>query len=98
MPEVVLDSYVVDSLLRDLVGHGRSASTFLVYLFLWRHTYGEGRPSAAFSHAVLAGGIGMSKRAVQNALKILTRRKLIKSHRRTITAVPQYTVLRPWVR
>ena len=31
---MVLDDYVVDVLLRDLVGHDRRPVSFLVYLFL----------------------------------------------------------------
>jgi hypothetical protein len=40
-----VDHYVVDVLLRDLVGHDRSPAAFLVYLFLWRRTRGPSSSS-----------------------------------------------------
>ena len=46
----------------------------------------------------IAEGTGLSKRGVQNALSQLTKRKLIAVLRESITAVPVYTVLRPWRR
>jgi DNA-binding GntR family transcriptional regulator len=41
---------------------------------------------------------GLSKRSVQSALGWLVRRKLIAVQRQSITAIPVYTVLRPWRR
>ena len=38
-----LDPHIVDTLMRDLVSHDRAPSAFLLYLFLWRQTRGEGR-------------------------------------------------------
>ena len=67
------DPYVIDTLMRDLVGHSRSATAFLVYLQLYRHTRGAGRESVAMSHAVLADLIGISKRSVQTAVAHLYR-------------------------
>src|SRR5438270_85027 len=43
MPSVEVDSYVIDILLPDLVGHDRQPSAFLVYLFLWRRSHESGR-------------------------------------------------------
>ena len=31
-----LDPYITDVLMRDLVGHDRTPSAFIVYLWLWR--------------------------------------------------------------
>lgn len=98
MPSVELDGYVVDTLMADLVGHDRQPSAFLVYLFLWRHTHGAGRPAAQVSLLDLAMGTGLSKRAVQEALRWLAKRRLLSLQRESITAVPVYTVRRPWVR
>jgi hypothetical protein len=98
MPSVELDGYVVDTLMADLVGHDRQPSAFLVYLFLWRHTHGSGRPAAQVSLLDLAMGTGLSKRAVQEALRWLAKRRLLSLQRESITAVPVYTVRRPWVR
>jgi DNA-binding GntR family transcriptional regulator len=44
----------------------------------------------------LAEGTGLSKRAVQDALGALVRRRLVSIARESITAVPVYTVHRPW--
>src|SRR5712691_368327 len=46
----------------------------------------------------IAEGTGLSKRAVQAALSWLVKRKLVAVARASITAVPVYTVLRPWRR
>jgi hypothetical protein len=93
-----MDPYVVDTLMRDLVAHSRSAAAFLVYLQLYRHTHGAGRESVAMSHAVLADLIGISKRSVQISLKHLIDRRFLRRRRTRPTAVPVYTVLTPWIR
>lgn len=93
-----VDSYVIDTLMRDLVAHSRSAAAFLVYLQLYRLTHGTGRESIAMSHAVLAELIGISKRSVQTAVAHLADRRLIRRRRVRLTAVPVYTVLTPWIR
>jgi len=92
------DPYVVDTLMRDLVAHSRSAAAFLVYLQLYRHTHGAGRESVAMSHNVLADLIGISKRSVQTAVAHLIERRLIRRRKSRPTAVPVYTVLTPWIR
>ena len=38
MERLALDTYVVDVLMPDLVGHDRRPATFIVYLFLLRQT------------------------------------------------------------
>ena len=93
-----MDSYVCDTLMRDLVGHSRSAAAFLVYAQLYRWTHGAGRNSVAMSHAVLAESAGLSKRSAQTAIAHLVERHLIRSHKSRATAVPVYTVLTPWIR
>jgi DNA-binding GntR family transcriptional regulator len=92
------DPYVVDSLMPDLVGHDRQPSAFLVYLYLsHRMTVGRAR-SVAISLQQLAGDTGLSKSAVQAGLRTLVRRRLVRAAKASRTAVPSYTVLRPWVR
>jgi len=91
-----LDGYVADVLLRDLVGHDHSPAAFVVYLLLWRRTIGERRKSARMSHKQISQETGLSKSAVQQALRILHRRGLIKSHREHHTATPEHRVERPW--
>jgi hypothetical protein len=98
MPSVEIDEYVLDTLMADLVGHDRQPSAFLVYLFLWRRTHGAGDDTAQVSLFDLATGTGLSKRAVQEALRWLSRRRLLSIQRAGITAVPVYTVRRPWLR
>jgi DNA-binding MarR family transcriptional regulator len=93
-----LDPYVVDTLMPDLVGHDRQPSAFLVYLLLWRLTHGADVSSAQVALRDLAEGTGLSKRAVQEALARLAKRRLIEVARDGITAVAVYTVLQPWRR
>lgn len=96
MDPLSLDAYVVDTLMPDLVGHDRQPSAFLVYLHLWRCTHGGGRTRVRVSLSDIAEATGLSKRAVQHALGALARRKLVSLVRESITAVPAYTVHRPW--
>jgi hypothetical protein len=98
MPAIEVDDYVIDTLMADLVGHDRLPSAFLVYLFLWRRTFGAGETSAQVSLLDLATATGLSKRSVQEALRWLNKRKLLSVQRASITAVPVYTVRRPWKR
>lgn len=95
---VSIDAYVLDTLMADLVGHDRQPSAFLVYLYLWRHTHSAGEDTAQVSLFDLATGTGLSKRAVQEALRWLSKRRLLSIQRAGITAVPVYSVRRPWVR
>lgn len=95
---ISIDDYVVDTLMRDLVGHDRRPSAFLVYLYLWRAAQRNGDDRVQVSLLDIAQDVGLSKRAVQNALGWLAKRKLIRVARQSITAVPVYTVLRPWRR
>ena len=98
MSGVAVDAYVLDTLMADLVGHDRKPSAYLVYLFLWRRTHGAGQPNVQISLLDVATGTGLSKRAVQDALRSLSRRRLLSIQRESITAIPVYTVRRPWAR
>ena len=95
---VEVDAYVFDTLMRDLIGHDRAASAFVVYLHLWRTSLGAGEPSVRTSLRDIAEGTGLSKRGTQEALSILSRRQLVGITRQSITDVPVYTVKRPWAR
>jgi len=90
-----LDDYVVDVLMRDLVGHDRKPACFLVYLWL---TAEQARRQGAVqvSYQELAESIGLSKSSAQSAVSWLVRRKLIASTKENATAVPSYTVRSPW--
>jgi hypothetical protein len=95
---VKLDHYVVDVLMRDLAGHDRRPAAFLLYLFLWYRTVGSDVRSLKISHQQMAGATGLSRRAVQDSVKWLVRRRLLRMHRAYRTAVPLYAVNRPWKR
>jgi hypothetical protein len=98
MTTIRLDDYILDSLMRDLVGHDRQPSAFIVYLTLWRRTHGSRRESVQVALQDIAEDSGLSKRSVQDAIAWLSKRKLVSAARASITAVPVYTVLRPWIR
>jgi hypothetical protein len=93
---VELDGYIVDVLMRDLVGHDKMPSAFLVYLFLTVQTEREMRRGVAASFATIAAATGLSKTSVQSAIRHLNRRKLISVSKTAPTAVPVYRLNRHW--
>jgi hypothetical protein len=95
---MTIDEYIVDVLMRDLVGHDHSPAAFLVYLHLWGQTVGRRLKSACLSHQMIADTTGLSKSAVQNGMRCLLRRHLVRVQRASVTAIPEYRVLRPWNR
>lgn len=97
MRQIRLDAYVLETLLPDLVFHDRQPSAFLVYLHLWYLAAGSRHP-VEISHAGIASATGISKSAVQGAVRTLRRRQLVHVEQRTPTAVPRYRVLKPWRR
>src|SRR5258708_37632461 len=90
-----LDDYVVDVLMRDLVGHDRRPASFLVYVWL---TSEQARRQGAVqvSYQELAESVGLSKSSAQAAVSWLVRRKLLAASNENATAIPSYTVRRPW--
>ena|ERR1700674_2768403 len=93
---IPVDDYVLDVLMRDIVGHDRQPAAYLVYL----HLYGQAarrkwKPVPA-SLRIFAEATGLSKSAVQTALELLRRRELIKTTSDHATAVPLHRVLRHW--
>lgn len=92
----VLDAYVLDTLMADLVGHDHRPSSFLVYLAILASAGPQGR--TGLSYAQLADHTGLSKRSVQDAVKALARRGLIEVARRGPTETPTYRPLSPWRR
>jgi hypothetical protein len=95
---LLLDGYILDVLMRDLTEHERRPSAFLVYLHLWRRSLGANQKVVSVSLQQLAEGTGLSKSAVQGAVRVLKRRKLLSVRLRNPTATPVYRVERPWVR
>ena len=91
-----LDEYVVDVLMRDLVGHDRRPVSFLVYLWLAAEQQRQGK-AVTISYQQLAESIGISKSSAQAATGWLARRKLIAVNKTGFTATPTYSVQRPWL-
>jgi DNA-binding transcriptional ArsR family regulator len=98
MHHISIDEYVVDVLLPDLTGHDRSPGAFLVYLVLWTELYRSGQRRIAISLRALADRTGLSKSAVQAAVRILKRRGLVTIAKQSPTAVPEYELVRHWLR
>jgi hypothetical protein len=95
MSMLALDQYVVDVLMPDLVGHDRSPSAFIVYVYLWRMAGHRGRVQA--SYATIAADTGLSKASAQRAVALLKRRKLLTAAKANATSIPEYRVARPWI-
>ena len=91
---IPLDDYVIDVLMRDLVGHDRRVVSFLVYLWFTREPR-KGHVVEA-SYRQIAECIGVSKSSAQAAVGWLIKRKLLASTKKTVTATPRYKVLTPW--
>ena len=91
----LIDDYVTDVLMRDLVGHDRRPISFFVYLWL---AAAQTRAGAGIqvSYQELAESIGVSKSAAQAAVGWLIRRKLLAAAKANATAIPCYTVMSPW--
>jgi hypothetical protein len=94
---MVVDDYVIETLMPDLVGHDHHPSAFVLYLALWRLTDG-GEHEAVVSLRGLSEETGLSRRAVQDAVTRLAGRKLVDVKRAGITDVPAYQLRRPWIR
>jgi hypothetical protein len=98
MYHIAVDDYVVDVLLPDLAGHDRSPSAFLVYLILWTRLFRSQRRTIDVSLQTLSAETGLSKSSVQAAIRLLRNRSLIKVTRTSPTGVPQYELIRHWLR
>ena len=92
---IKLDEYVLDSLMRDLVGHDRRPVSYLVYLWLVAEQQRQ-RKAVSISYSDLAECVGVSKSSAQSAVAWLIHRKLISSTKEKVTATPIYTVQTPW--
>lgn len=92
---ITLDPYVLDTLMRDLVGHDRRSGAYLVYLAIVAAQAG-GR--VVLSHQQLAARTGLAKRTVQDAVVHLERRGLLAVERRSATEAALLTPLTPWRR
>ncbi len=93
---VPIDDYVLDVLMRDVVGHDRQPAAYLVYLHLYGLAARRRWKAVTASLREIAEATGLSKSAVQTALELLRRRELIASVSAHATAVPEHRVLRHW--
>lgn len=93
---ISFDDYVLDVLMLDLVGHDHSPAAFVVFLLLWRESVARRRTNVRISHHGMSAATGLSKSAVQVAIRHLLRRKLIAQRREAKTAIPEYEILRHW--
>lgn len=93
---IPIDDYVLDVLMRDIVGHDRQPAAYLVYIYLFGLAARQKWKPVAASLRVLAEATGLSKSAIQTALELLRRRELIKTTSDHSTAVPEHRVLRHW--
>ncbi len=95
---IAVDDYVLDVLMRDIVGHDRQPAAYLVYLQLYGQAARTRWKPIAASLRAIADATGLSKSAVQTAFELLRRRELIASTSDHATATPRHRVLRPWRR
>jgi hypothetical protein len=98
MQHFSLDSYVVDVLMPDLVGHDRRPATFIVYLYLLRAAGKARRDTIEVSLQTIAAHTGLSKSAVQIAIRHLRRRKLLDPAIEATVTSPKRRILKPWRR
>ncbi len=93
---IPIDDYVLDVLMRDVVGHDRQPAAYLVYLYLYGQAARVKWKPVSASLRVVAEATGLSKSAVQTAVELLRRRQLIKTTSEHSTATPKHRVLRHW--
>lgn len=92
------DPYVMDVLMPDLVGHDRSPAAFVVYLYLLGKAMRAQRDTITASLQTIASDTGLSKSAVQLAVRRLLRRGLLDAAVKATSTKPLRRVLQPWLR
>jgi DNA-binding MarR family transcriptional regulator len=93
---VPIDDYVLDVLMRDLIGHDQKPAAYLVYLHLYSEAARNRWRRISASVRTIADETGLSKSAVQAALTHLRRRKLITTTADHCTDTSRHRVLRHW--
>ena len=93
---VPIDDYVLDVLMRDLIGHDQKPAAFMVYLHLYGQAARNKWRHISASVRTIADATGLSKSAVHAALAHLRRRQLIATTADHATATPRHRVLRHW--
>lgn len=92
---IPIDRYVLDTLMRDLIGHDRTPAAFATYLAVVS-AGADGR--IALSHQELAWRTGLSKRSVQGAVEHLVGRGLLRRERGAGNEPATLVPLTPWRR
>jgi hypothetical protein len=98
MHHIAIDEYVLDVLMPDLTGHDRSPGAFLVYLALWTALFRLSQRRVEISLQQLTQATGLSKSSVQAAVRVLKQRGLVRVTKPSPTSVPQYELIRHWLR
>lgn len=98
MKRYTLDTYVLDVLMPDLVGHDRKPAAFLVYLCLLGAAERSNSASVGLSLQELAVRTGLAKSTVQSALRHLRRRGLLDPQVQASTTQPVRRIARPWAK
>jgi DNA-binding MarR family transcriptional regulator len=93
---IPIDDYVLDILMRDLIGHDHQPAAYLVYLCLYGQAARNRWKPVVASVRTLSDATGLSKSAIQIALETLRRRGLIITTRDHATATSLHRVLRHW--
>ena len=93
---IPIDDYILDVLMRDLIGHDQQPAAYLVYLFFSGQAARQKWKPVVASLRTLADTTGLSKSAIQIALATLRRRQLIVTGRNHATATSRHRVLRHW--
>ena len=93
---VPIDDYVLDVLMRDLIGHDQKPSAFMVYLHLYGQAARNGWRPISASVRTIADATGLSKSSVHTSLMHLRRRQLIGTAAVHATATPRHRILRHW--
>jgi hypothetical protein len=93
---VPVDVYVLDILMRDLIGHDKRPAAFLAYLYLYGVAARSGWRPVRASLRDITDATGLSKSAVATGMKVLKRRHLITTQARFRTDRPRHRVLRHW--
>jgi predicted transcriptional regulator len=81
----------IDNFLREL-----HPSDAIVYVAIWRLSYGAGTPTVKISTVELARYTGLSMTTVQTSVKSLLETKLLARQRASATATTEYQAKRPW--
>ncbi len=93
---ILIDDYVLDVLMRDLIGHDQKSAAYLVYLYLYGQAARKKWKPITASLRTIADATGLSKSAIQVALAHLRRRQLIATSADHATATSRHRVLRHW--